>query len=77
MQIEKFRVGCSNFVCAYVLYNQPLWPVWTKSEHGKEVKSRLYEMRESRIPPMQLEMLKQKNPDLYKELIASFMNQHI
>ncbi|HEX6253813.1 MAG TPA: hypothetical protein VFZ55_06300 [Nitrososphaera sp.] len=40
----------------------------SRREFEKRIQSRLYEVMRDRIPPMRLETLREKNPDLYKRL---------
>lgn len=40
----------------------------SRREFEKRIGSRLYEVMESRIPPMRLETLKEKAPGLYRKL---------
>jgi hypothetical protein len=40
----------------------------SRREYEKEVRSRVYEVMQDRIPYMGLERLKEKNPDLYSHL---------
>ena len=42
----------------------------TRREYEKRVRSRTYEVMRDRIPPMRLETLKEKNPELYRQLYA-------
>ncbi len=43
----------------------------SRREFVKEVRSRIYEVKRDRIPPMRLETLKENNLDLYKKLRMS------
>jgi hypothetical protein len=40
----------------------------SRHEYEKEVKSRILDVMQTRIPPMRLETLKEKNPELYRQL---------
>lgn len=45
----------------------------SRRKYEREVWSRIYEVMQSnpRIPPMRLETLKEKNPELYRQLYVS------
>jgi hypothetical protein len=40
----------------------------SRREFERRIQSRIYESAQERIPPMRLETLKEKNPELYKHL---------
>jgi hypothetical protein len=40
----------------------------SRRKYEKEVRSRILEVMQTRIPPMRLETLKEKNPELYRQL---------
>ena len=40
----------------------------SRHEYEKKVRSRVYEVMQDRIPHMSLERLKEKNPELYRQL---------
>jgi hypothetical protein len=40
----------------------------TRYEYSNRIRSRIYEVMRDRIPPMRLETLREKNPDLYRQI---------